>query len=504
MKPLAVITGASSGIGRAYAAELIKSHDLLLVARRGELLRDLKLELSGPGKHIDWVAADLACEKDLAAFESLLRDKRVDILVNAAGFGDPGAFSQSRISTIQEMTFLHVDATTRLCRLVLDGMLERDHGFMINVASVSGFSRVLAGNIVYDATKAYLIRFSELLQQSLGRDSNIRIQALCPGFTRTGFHSGHENVPRIPAFLWMNPAEVVNVSLSALTKKSTIVIPGWYNVLIARIISQENFSSLPYYFSRLKSTLSHLKIQPHNLLKTGVAKTVILALFCMLSAFNPGAGYKSGPHHSLGEQNCALSPFVSYDFGPKEEAPSTEWKFMKEYDKIFLFERWVKVSEDFSARERRGEMQIQCSMETAINTITKNENLARWMKGVSENTILERKSQAEWTTYSIFDFPWPFRNRDLVAAYQLNAINPASYVQISINSLDNTLKSKAGLQRIRSYRAKWVIRKVNETTISLSFTVFSAEPPVVPRRIQDPIVEKTFLQSLGKLREIMQ
>jgi uncharacterized protein len=239
MKKLGVITGASSGIGKAFAFELAKTHNLVLVARRRDLLNEISGELKKYRSKIKVFVTDLAKESDVKRLERYLSKRSVDILVNAAGFGDSSPFHTSSSDSINDMTYIHVVATTRLSRIVLPGMRDRKQGVIINVASVSGFSKINAGNIVYDSTKAYLIRFSELLQQNNELENNIKIQVLCPGFTETEFFDHHNHGVKIPSFLWMKAEEVVRRSLNKIPSRKTVYIPGWYNILMARIIRSD-------------------------------------------------------------------------------------------------------------------------------------------------------------------------------------------------------------------------------------------------------------------------
>jgi uncharacterized protein len=236
MKPLGVITGASSGIGKAYAFELAKTHDLVLIARRKDLLKEISKGLKKYDCKIKIMVTDLAKERDLKCLEKFLANTRVDILVNAAGFGDSHPFSEASSELIHDMIYVHIVAATRLSRIVLPGMIAQEQGVIVNVASVSGFSKVIAGNLVYDSSKAYLIRFSELLQQSHNLKDKVKIQVLCPGFTESGFFDDHSHKVNIPRFLWMKADDVAKRSLHNLHSNNTVFIPGWYNILIAKII----------------------------------------------------------------------------------------------------------------------------------------------------------------------------------------------------------------------------------------------------------------------------
>ncbi len=236
----AVVTGASSGIGMAYARQLAaRGYDLLLVARREERLRALAEELQR-----DWriraepLVADLARDADVDRLIARLGElDRVAVLVNNAGFGTSGSFASTEPARTLAMIDVHVVASTRLCQAVLPGMIARRRGAIVNVASVAAFVAA-PGNVTYSATKAYLVTLSEGLHLEL-QGSGVRVQALCPGFTRTEFHdtpefAGHD-LSRIPAALWMSADDVVAASLRALRRDEAICVPGRANQVIVAL-----------------------------------------------------------------------------------------------------------------------------------------------------------------------------------------------------------------------------------------------------------------------------
>jgi short-subunit dehydrogenase len=236
--PLAVITGASSGLGAVFARKLAaRGYNLLLAARRMERLEQLQLDLERAHHvRVEPFCADLADDVQLEDFAKRLEaEGAVDLLVNNAGFGTKGLFHATDYARQVEMHKLHVMAPLRLSRAVLPAMIESGAGAIINVASVAGFFRS-AGSVSYCATKGWMIDFSEGLRvelDSLG--SPVNVQALCPGFTYTEFHDvmgGDRN--RIPKQLWMPAEFVVEESLKALGRRKLIVIPGWrYKLVVA-------------------------------------------------------------------------------------------------------------------------------------------------------------------------------------------------------------------------------------------------------------------------------
>ena len=231
---LAVVTGASSGLGEVFARKLAsRGFRLLLAARREDRLHDLAASL---GSQHEIMAVDLAREEDLERLARRLDDSPdLQMLVNNAGFGTKGRFWETEYGRQVEMHKLHVLATLRLSRAALTGMVKRNSGALINVASIAGFFRS-RGNVSYCATKGWMNNFSEALYLELKAvRSAVKVQSLCPGFTYTEFHDqmGVSRGP-IPKSLWMPADFVVEESLRGLERGKLYVIPGWrYKLLVA-------------------------------------------------------------------------------------------------------------------------------------------------------------------------------------------------------------------------------------------------------------------------------
>ncbi len=241
-RTVAVITGASSGIGAVFARKLAPEHDLLLIARRKEKLDELAAELTQQHAcQVEVLQADLASDDgQSAAADRIAREERLVLLVNNAGFGTRGRFWESPLPAQEAMHRLHVLATVRLTHAALGNMVPKDRGGIINVASVSAFVRS-PGTVSYAATKSWMTVFTEGLYLELGGiGSNVVVQALCPGFTYSEFQAsmGISRERLAGSSLWMSPEYVVDQSLEGLHRRKLFVIPGWRYRLITAFLSK--------------------------------------------------------------------------------------------------------------------------------------------------------------------------------------------------------------------------------------------------------------------------
>jgi short-subunit dehydrogenase len=224
-----LVTGASAGIGAEYLRQLAPHCDTLTaVARRADRLVALAGELA-PRCRVEVLEADLGSLEGQARVVEHLRQKGpFDLLVNNAGFSTFGAFSSADLDQELAMVRLHQDATLTLTRAALPYMLEMGRGALINVASVGAFLPLPAA-ATYAATKAFLLSFSRSLQLEVGR-RGVRVQCLCPGYTRTEIHSRETfrgfDASRVPEELWMESEAVVAESLEALARDQLVVVPG--------------------------------------------------------------------------------------------------------------------------------------------------------------------------------------------------------------------------------------------------------------------------------------
>ena len=231
MKKVALITGASAGLGVEFARQLSeRGHRLVLAARRKERLERLAKELGNARA----VAIDLskpnAAAKLMADLEAA--GEQVEILVNNAGFGLIGRFAELDARRLRQMIDLNVGALTELCRAVAPAMIERKSGAILNVASTAAFQPG-PKMAVYFATKAYVLHFTEALHEEL-KPHGIHVSCLCPGPTRTEFGEVAGFGGNI-TFDWvaMEAPEVVEVGLAGLDKNHAVVVPGLINKIVA-------------------------------------------------------------------------------------------------------------------------------------------------------------------------------------------------------------------------------------------------------------------------------
>jgi short-subunit dehydrogenase len=229
VRPLAVVTGASAGIGKVFCEKLAgRGYDLIVAARNATRLESLRLELeSRYGVAVEVFPADLTIDTDVSLLaERLTRSSRLALLVNNAGFGTRGMLVDASPAMQEAMLRLHVVAPMRLTQAALPVLLAGRRGAIVNVSSVASFI-YSAGNVNYCATKAYLTSFSEGLAAELA-GTGVKAQALCPGFTRSEFHQRmNVDVNDLPRWMWMSAEKVVNTSLRTLDRGWPVVcVPG--------------------------------------------------------------------------------------------------------------------------------------------------------------------------------------------------------------------------------------------------------------------------------------
>ena len=233
-RPQALVTGASSGLGAAFAERLARDGcDLIVVARRREQLESLAERLQKDHQcAVEVMVADLSDSDNLRTVEKhIAEDLALELLVNNAGFGGYMPFVELDPDKAEELINLQVLAVTRLTRAVLPGMIARRRGSIINVSSRLAFSGSMGSSqlpkrATYAGTKAFINTFTILLQSEL-EGTGVQMQALCPGVVRTEFHERVGIDPnRYPAAIVMEPEDVVEASLAALKSGEVICIPA--------------------------------------------------------------------------------------------------------------------------------------------------------------------------------------------------------------------------------------------------------------------------------------
>lgn len=224
-RPVALITGPTSGIGEGYARRYAADgHNLVLVSRDADRLNQLAAELRDEaGRDVEVLPADLADADDCGKVAERLAGG-VDVLVNNAGFGTSGEFWTADPALLQAQLDVNVTAVMQLTRAALPAMLDARSGTVINVASVAG---LLSGRgSTYSASKAWVVSFTEGLAGGL-KGTGVSVHAVCPGYVHTEFHRrAGIDMTKLPSFLWLEVDDVVRESLADIARGKVISVPG--------------------------------------------------------------------------------------------------------------------------------------------------------------------------------------------------------------------------------------------------------------------------------------
>ncbi|NIM70163.1 MAG: SDR family NAD(P)-dependent oxidoreductase [Xanthomonadales bacterium] len=262
----ALVTGASSGIGREFCVQLAaRGYHLALVARRADLLHALASEL----RHTHGTAClvlptDLASTGACQEIERRLRKAEIEVefLVNNAGYGLPGRFTEPTWPEHDDFIRVMVTAVCELTRRLLPGMQARGAGYIVNVASVAGLVPGSEGHTLYGAAKSFLIRFSESLALE-NRPRGVNVSVLCPGFTYSEFHDvagTRDLVRRLPALMWQDATDVVRYGIESVLNEPprVVAIPGrLYRTLVGLNRFVPGFGRLSV--KRMSKRFRHLK-----------------------------------------------------------------------------------------------------------------------------------------------------------------------------------------------------------------------------------------------------
>jgi short-subunit dehydrogenase len=244
-RKLALITGASAGIGAAFArAYAARGYDLALVARRRERLETLAGELTHQfGVDAFAIAADLSIpEAQGPILEQVeARGREVDVLVNNAGFGIPRYFTDAPWSEQRDFLMTMAVAPCALAYAVIPGMARRRWGRIVNVSSIAGFAPGVAANTLYPGVKGLMIRFSQALDAEY-RDQGLKVTAICPGATRTEFaaEAGYQHLVKPNPFT-QTADRVAEIAIKGNEAGRVVVVPGWHNrvaVAIMRLLPE--------------------------------------------------------------------------------------------------------------------------------------------------------------------------------------------------------------------------------------------------------------------------
>ncbi|GBL28562.1 very-long-chain 3-oxoacyl-CoA reductase [Actinomycetota bacterium] len=234
MQSWALVTGATVGIGESFTRLLAHNgYNIVLVARDLPRLQERAKGLeSSFGIETKVIQADLATDAGCKSIEDFIINNHIDVLINNAGFGLNKAFTQSQLEAEQQMLDVLVRTPMRLMHVALPAMKERNKGVIINVSSVAGW---IAGG-TYSASKSYLTVLTESLHTELA-STNVKVSALCPGFTRTEFHQrGGMSMKGLPAFMWLNADKLVATAWKDAVAGKAVSVPGWQYQLLTFVM----------------------------------------------------------------------------------------------------------------------------------------------------------------------------------------------------------------------------------------------------------------------------
>ncbi|MCD5384027.1 SDR family oxidoreductase [candidate division WOR-3 bacterium] len=240
-RKIALITGATSGIGAAFAKRFAEQgYDLIITGRRKEKIESLSNTLSENNINVEVIISELSNDKDLCLLsEKIKKTKNLEILVNNAGFAKKNFFHKEDFSTHEMMLKVHNLALIKLCHAVLPNMVSKGKGIIINVSSLSAFTP-FPTNAIYSASKSFVKLFTESIYLEL-QGTGVKVQVLCPGMTRTDFHEkmgfDKNSVYKDKGIMKaMTPEEVVDISLQYLEKDRVLCVPGGNNKLLTFLL----------------------------------------------------------------------------------------------------------------------------------------------------------------------------------------------------------------------------------------------------------------------------
>lgn len=240
---MALVTGASAGLGKVFAQQLAQmGFSLILVARREDRLREIAKELeTSTHVGVEVFTADLVKDSDVVKIKARIDScPNLDVLVNNAGFGSKGTFATNDFNRQLEMIQVHNLVPVHLMRAALPGMISRHRGAIINLSSLGGYLPT-GGSAMYSATKSFIRMFTESIALEL-ENTGVLVEALCPGFTMTEFHDVTQfDRTKIPKGMWMPAEPVIRAALEGLTKGKVVVVPGFKNRFMRWLVTSHMF-----------------------------------------------------------------------------------------------------------------------------------------------------------------------------------------------------------------------------------------------------------------------
>ena len=246
----ALVTGASSGIGKAMAEYLAAIGTKVVLVARDEA-RMKEMAALAPDK-MEVMPADLSKPKDLEKLEEYLKSEEIDLLVNNAGIWEFKSFTSQPPQDVEQMLNVNLVALVKLCHAAVGGMKERKKGAILNVSSIAG-GQPMPMEALYSSTKSFVTNFSQGLHAEL-KDQGITVTVLLPGLVRTELHErgkGEKSVNHLPSFVWMNSWPVAEIALKAVAEGKPVCVPGTLNKFVSGAVEITPRPVLRYFGKRV-------------------------------------------------------------------------------------------------------------------------------------------------------------------------------------------------------------------------------------------------------------
>lgn len=199
----------------------------------------------------------------------------------------------------------------------------------------------------------------------------------------------------------------------------------------------------------------------------------------------------------------SVSKTFTCDVSVKKVNTCGQWEELTNEHGVKTYIRWLCKNDVKLVRERKGEFSADCTVDKAVSILTDASATKKWMAGVSENYKISQISPSVWSTYTLFDVPWPFNERVLISVYELKQINQSKFVTISINSEDSMINKKPDVEYLTNYSSKWTIKELTSGKVYINFSAVSNNPPMFPKYIQDPVIERIFHNNLVRLKKLL-